>query len=163
MAKQNESAVLVQSLLIGAFIFALLTLGATFVDNFIAATFPKLEGQVRGGLSLFLLWLVITSTTRSIHRLSPRAESWKLLVAGVGVAIAGTLMGAALHWIIGRFSAQFAPLPVSGRALLFYGALGLVVAVISLINLRVRNKMLGDLLELMIIIGLAFAFFYFMK
>lgn len=163
MVKRSENAILVQSILFGALFFAGLAVVATWLDGLIGGVFPKLAGQTRGGISLFFLWLVVTATLRSIHKMSRGVESVKLLLAGITVAIVGAVFAGASHWLVGQFSEGFLPFSVGSRNVLFYGGLGLVVSLISLINLRVQSRFLGDLLELLLIAALAFAFFYFMK
>jgi uncharacterized protein YacL len=111
-------------------------------------------------LSLLIFWLVVTASLRSLNRLAEGISGIKLLLSGVAIAILGTLFSQFILQLLTWFEEPWAPEP-NYRTFLFYGAGGLIASVISLINLRVKDKTVGNVLEFIFIIVVALLFFYF--
>ncbi len=147
-------------------------IGAVLMGLLLAALhllFPKLLGTsqlskaFQTGLQLLLIWLVITSTIRSIHHIRPHIPSWKLLLAGCLTAVAGPIV----QELVLRIARQLFTLPplteYNSKGLWFFGGLGLLAAAIATIRLRIKNRALGNMMELALIALVAFLFFYYTK
>jgi hypothetical protein len=127
---------------------------------------PSLFGRGSGfsrallaGLQLFLVWLVVTSAVRTVHRLKPRVDFWQLFAAGLATAMGGVLLKEIIWRIIGRpLTADF-----SGKGLLFFGGIALLASSIAVIRLRVRNRMMGQVLEFGLIATAVYLFFQTMQ
>lgn len=147
--------ILISTVLLGSLLFAL--------DGIFHNWIGDLNGFGRGvkiGLSLLVFWLVVTASLRSVNRMAEGISGIKLLLGGVGIAVLGTLFGQLILQILTWFEEPWAPAP-NYRTFLFYGVGGLVASVISLINLRVKDKTVGNVLELIFIVVVALLFFYF--
>ena len=49
------------------------------------------------------------------------------------------------------------------RGLAFFSGLGFILSLVSMINLRVKNRFLGNVLEFLVIAAFLAALFYFVK
>lgn len=149
--------ILISTVLLGSLLFAL--------DGIFHNWVGELNSFGRGlkiGLSLLVFWLVVTASLRSINRLAKDIPGIKLLLAGLAIAILGTLFSQLILQILTWFKEPWAPAP-NYRTFLFYGAAGLIASVISLINQRVKDQKLGNILEVLFIAVVALLFFYFVK
>ncbi len=131
---------------------------------------PKLFAQessmsraVLAGLSLFLIWLVVTGTVRTIHRIRPKVEIWRLYLGGVITALSGVVVKEVL-WSGARYlRGGTENVAFSFRSLLFFMGVGLVASTVALIHLRIRDRRLGQVLELGVIALIMFLFFQVMR
>ena len=145
----------------GTVLGILLALSYLFIPNVLG--YSKFAKAAQIGIELFIMWLVITSTIRSIHTLRARTPNWKLLVGGCLTAVFGPLVRELTLRIVANFKEDMDMEPFQWKGLLFFAGLGLLAALIALIRLRVRNRAMGNILELGLIALVAFLFFYFMK
>lgn len=160
--KVNHNQVLFKTIfiavvLLGSFLFALDGIFHNWIGEI-----NRFGRGVKIGLSLLIFWLVVTASLRSINRLAEGISGFKLLIGGVAIAVLGTLFNQLILQLLTWFKEPWAPEP-NYRTFLFYGAGGLIASVISLINLRVKDKTMGNVLELAFIVVVALLFFYFAK
>lgn len=148
--------IVISTVLLGSFLFAL----DGIFHNWIGDELNRFGRGVKVGLSLLIFWLVVTASLRSLNRLAEGVSGFKLLLGGVAIAVLGTLFNQLILQILTWFEEPWAPAP-NYRTFLFYGAGGLIASVISLINLRVKDKTVGNVLELVFILVVALLFFYF--
>lgn len=118
---------------------------------------------VQVGLELFFIWVIITSVIRSIHRLREDIASWKLLIAGFLTALVGPVVRELILRVAAQFKESIQSADMNLRGMLFFAGLGLLAATIALIRLRIKNRALGNMMELALIVLVAFLFFYYMK
>lgn len=149
--------IFISTVLLGSLLFALDGIFHNWVGDL-----NRFGRGLKVGLSLLVFWLVVTASLRSINRLAKDIPGIKLLLAGVAIAVLGTLFGQFILQILTWFKEPWAPEP-NYRTFLFYGAAGLVASVISLINLRVKDQKLGNILEVLFIAVVALLFFYFAR
>jgi hypothetical protein len=123
----------------------------------------KFGRAVQVGLELFFIWVIITSVIRSIHHLREDIPSWKLLTAGFLTALIGPVVRELILRIAAQFNESVQSADLSLRGMLFFAGLGLLAAAIALIRLRIKNRALGNMMELALIALVAFLFFYWMK
>lgn len=149
--------VLIATVLLGSLLFAL--------DGVFHNWIGELNRFGRGlkiALSLLIFWLIVTASLRSLNRLAPNTSGGGLLLTGIAIAVLGTLMSQIILQLLSWFEEPWAPEP-NFRTTLFYGAAGLVASVISLINLRVKDQKVGNVLEIIFIALVAVLFFYFAR
>jgi hypothetical protein len=150
--------IIISTVLLGSLLFALDGIFYNWLGG-------ELSGFGRGlkiGLSLLIFWIVVTASLRSINNLASDIPGWKLLAAGVAIAGLGTLFGQFILQILSWFKEPWAPAP-NYQTSLFYVVAGLVASIISLINLRVKDQKLGNILEVLFIVVVAILFFYFAR
>lgn len=130
--------------------------------NYLLNFYPEWAGALRTGLLLFLLWLVVTSTVRSLNKLDRDISGGWLLLSGVMVGGLGALTTFILLQIYTWLRAIDLDHPFLMGNVLFFAAVGFVLALITTINLRVKNRLLGNLLEIAIFVALGAILLYWM-
>lgn len=164
-SKTNDWAVLLRAVPIGAVFYGILVLGVNFLALALAGGVPlnNFWQKILTGLQLFLLWLVVTSTVRSIHQLARQMPVVLLWLAGGATAVLSVLVVPVVLWLARELGLPAGANWLPARQLNFYLALGLIFSLIAIIHLRVRNRALGSALEWTVIVGLGLAFFYWIK
>ncbi len=161
-ARIANQSVLFKSAALGGIILAVLLTAANVAMNRLFQIESSLIGGVQVALNLLIFWIVVTSILRSMNRMRSSIPGQYLIFGGVMVALAGILLHVLLiqllHWISPGWG-----LEPGYRTILFYGVLGIIVSIISLINLKVKNKALGNVIEVLFIALLVVLFFTFMK
>lgn len=154
-AKVNQSVVL-RTVLISSIILAiLLTLLHLFVNKLIDAE------KVLVGIKLLVFWVVVTSTLRSIVRIRKNIGGLWLLLGGLLVSGLGIVFHLLALQVISAIQENTGlDLALNMRSVGFYVGVGVIAAVISLINIKVKNQLWGNVLEVLFIVAVALAIFW---
>ena len=161
-ADREDSNVMLRASVISAIILGLGLNAVIFLAERLAASTPDFKEKLTIGLSLFITWVVLTSTLRSIHKMRSETDAWKFLLAGVIITVGGVL----LQFVFANGIALFAedwPRAFNLKQIGFYGVMGFIISLISMINLKVKNQFLGNILEFLVIAAVIYLFFSFMK
>lgn len=150
-----------QAAFIGGIFLALLLSAALWVWPHLFGRETSFSRAVLAAIQLFLIWLVVTSTVRAIHRIRPKIELWRLYIAGIVTSLTGIVLKE-IVWS-GKQYGQEGSEPFSFKKLLFYLAVAFIASSIALIRLRVRNQKTGQILEIVFIGVVMFLFFHFMR
>ena len=161
-ADREDSSVLIRASIISAIILGIGLNGVVFLAERFAASTPDFKEKLTIGLSLFLTWMVLTGTLRSIDKMRQGTDAWKFLLAGVIITVGGVLVQFVVANIIDLFVPEW-PKSLNFSTLAFYAVIGFVISLISMINLKVENQFLGNVLEFLVIALIIFLFFTFMK
>jgi hypothetical protein len=161
--KTNDFALILQAVPISSLFYGLLVLIANFILVTLLGEPTSFLNKVMTGIQLFLLWLVVSSTVRSLQQLSRQMPGVLLWISGGACALLSVLVAPMVLSLASHLGVPTGPSLLEPRKLTFYLALGLVFSLIAIIHLRVRNKALGNSLEWLIIFGLGLAFFYYLK
>lgn len=145
----------------GILLGLLLALSYLFMPNVLG--YSKFAKAAQIAIELLVIWVVITSTIRSIYSLRRGIPGFKLLAGGALTAVIGPLVRELVLRIVARFSDEMALAEFNWNGLFFFAGLGLLAALIALIRLRVRNRALGNMLEVALIAAVALLFFYLLK
>lgn len=145
----------------GLILGILLALSYLYMPNLLG--YSKFSKAAQIAIELLVIWVVITSTIRSIYSLRRGIPGLKLLVGGALTAIFGPLIRELVLRIVAYFKEEMQLGAFEWNGLFFFAGLGLLAALIALIRLRVRNRALGNIMEFGLIALVAFLFFYFMK
>ncbi|MCP3930073.1 MAG: hypothetical protein GY705_13345 [Bacteroidetes bacterium] len=165
MTKKKEKqdyTVIARAVIIAIFLMGLGAIAVNYLERLWAGLFPNYMGQIRTGVMLFILWLVVTSTLRSIDKLNPGSRGWTFVISGAFIALGGFLLYNLFLFLVNQFSSTSELLPVWGMIPLFTG-IGLILGLISLINLRVKNRKFGNVLEVLVVVAVLFLFLYFVQ
>jgi len=146
--------------LAGIFYGILITL-ANLLIYVIFNGYTPLAEKVSTGVQLFLLWLIVSSSVRTLHLLVKDIPAFVLWLTGGLTAIVSVLLAPIIMDIFYRMGLEVGPSIADVSKLRFYLALGLVFSLIAIIHLRVRSKALGSTLEWVIVLGLGFVFYYY--
>jgi hypothetical protein len=167
MASKNTSAensVIARTVIMASMLLGGLFIAVMFFQNGFSKIFGKYADEAVIGLMLLALWLVVSSSVRTINRLAGRAAAWKLVLGGVLITLISTILMSAFMIVFPNVAKSENMQDVAGATgtiILLNLALAVVISLIAVINLRVANKMLGNLLEILIIGACLLAFVYF--
>ena len=151
-----ENSVLARSVIIACVILTTIFILLLFVQDNLTALLGRYADEDTVGMMLLALWLVVGSTVRSMNTLSGSLAAWKLLLGGVLVGgISGILTTAFLFLFpdIAKSQNMAEVTGAAGGLILILSLLAFVISMIVVVNIRVRNRSLGNLLEVLIIGG----------
>lgn len=158
----EDRSVMQRTSIFGIIILLALFIGIFFLTTWLMNLLPKWNIAVLTGLRLFATWLVVTSIVRSISSLREKINGLKLLLAGTvttGVALV-------FYWVF-LFAYREITLQkvndynsFSWERIGFFTGIGLLISIFTLINLRIKNRLLGNILEVLIIGGIIMGIVY---
>lgn len=140
--------------LIGGIVLGLGMLGAHYLAEWLAGTFPNSYLKIRLGLLLFITWLSVSAVVRSIHRTRKSIAFGILLLGALLTALIGTVLFHIGLAILFKTSV-FSDWSVFATA----GVVGLLTGLLTAINLKVSNRLLGNLLEIAVVAAVVALFF----
>lgn len=161
-ADRTDSSVMLRAAITSAIILGIGLNLIPFITDYLAASTPDFKIKLETGLEIFLIWVVLTSTLRSIDKMRPGTDAWKFLLAGVIIVVGGVLLQFIFSLGIGLFREDWQS-SFDVKELGFYAVMGLIASLISMINLKVENQFLGNILEFLVIALVIFLFYTFMK
>jgi len=121
----------------------------------------NLARQIWLGLFLLLVWLLVSSGIRAVNKLLPGIAVGWLFISGMGTGLMGQAILSLAQWLIPRITGEgsFPLIAYLAPGLLPILAVSLLVAVLTMITLRVKDKLSATLLRLLIF-GLLALFIY---
>jgi hypothetical protein len=150
----NQSVVLRTVLISSIMLAILLTLLHLFVTRLIDAE------KVLIGIKLLIFWIVVTSTLRSVVKIRKNIGGLWLLLAGLLVSGLGIIFHLLSLQVISAIKEnRDLDLALDMRSVGFYVGVGVIAAVISLINIKIKNQFWGNVLEVLFIAAVAIAIF----
>ena len=161
--RQVDKHVMWKSVLISSIILGILfSLVHLFLPRVFDAT-NTWHSRVLIGLKVLVLWLVVSSAIRAINQLREKIPAWQLALGGVLTSLTGCLVneGVLNAVLVFRGEAYLADFDYQG--LMFFTGIGLILSIITMINLRVKNRFLGNVLELIVVGIFVAGLFFFLK
>ena len=158
-----ENSVLARAVILAALLLGGLFVGLLFLENNLSKIFGKYASEAVTGLMLLSLWLVTVSALRAVHRLAKDVPNWKLLLSGTLTGLIGTVLTVAFLTAFPDISKSDNMQQVAGAAgalILLMTAMAFISSVLALIRLRMKNKPLGKVLELLIVVACFLGFLY---
>lgn len=151
-----ENSVLSRSIIIACVILTGIFILLLFFSDNLAKVFGSYADEATIGLMLMALWLVVSSTIRTVNNLAKGIQAWKLLLGGLLVGgISAILTSAFLLLFPGVAKSQnMAEVTgATGGIILMMSLIAFIISMIAVVNIRVKSRTLGNLLELLIIGG----------
>lgn len=164
MAKKKYSPFIFwQTVLFAAIILGTGLILSIWGGNMLAEQFPKFGGGLRTALMLFVLWLVVSSGVRSLNTLNKKFTFGHLVGGGSMIGIVGSLACFSMARVIAFLREGTTTLSAiyDVKNLLFFAGLGVVVALLATINLRTKNRTLGNVFEVLVIVAVILLIIYF--
>jgi len=161
-ADQVDNRVLGKSILIAGVTIAALLVIWEVVHRKLFPVENSWSNGAKTALSLLVFWLVITSSLRAMNKLRKDMDWFKLIGGGVGIATLGIVLFLVTLQFLNWLEVSWAEKPRYGL-IGFYAGGAFIVSLLSLINLRVKSKMMGNVLEFLVIAAVAFLFFKFAR
>lgn len=162
--QSTENSIAVRTVIISSLLLAGIFIALFFLESKLAELLGRYADEAATGLMLLALWLVVGSGIRSIHSLSKKIPAWKLLLSGIVTAGVAAILYSAFLVVYPKAAKSPAPTGMAGASgglVLLLVVLAFVISLIAIINLRVKNKALGNVLEFLIIGGCIGGFVYF--
>lgn len=151
-----ENSVLVRTIIIAGAILTSIFIGLLFFQEKLAGLFGRYADEATIGLMLLGLWLVVSTTVRSVNNLAKGIQAWKLLLGGVMVGFVASIFTTTfliVFPVVAKSKNMEEVTGATGAMILVMAGIALVIAIISVINVRVKSRQLGNLLEVLIIGG----------
>jgi hypothetical protein len=158
-----ENSVLTRSVIISCLVLTALFIAALFLQDNFESFFGKYADEAVMGLMLISLWLVVSSTVRSVNSLAKGIAGWKLMLAGVLTGAVSSVLTVTFLALFPNAAKSQNMHEVMGASAGIVGVMAIVsflISLISLINIRVKNRSLGNLLEFLVIGGSIVLFVY---
>ncbi len=149
-----EHSVLTRTVIISSVILTGIFILLLFFQDNLAKVFGQYADEVTIGLMLLGLWIVVSSTVRSVNNLAKGIQTWKLLFGGLLVGLVSAVLTTAfliMFPTVAKSQNMAEVTGATGAMILVIAALSLIIAMISVINVRVKSRQLGNLLEVLII------------
>ncbi len=161
--KEAENSLIARTVLLSGLLLTGLFIGLTFLEQSLKKFAGNYADEVIVGMMLLSLWVVVSASVRSVYSLRKQMPLLKLVLVGVLIALVGTVLytGFLIFYPMVASSGEAASMVGATLVLtgLFTGA-GFVLSIISLINLRVRNKTLAGIIEFALLLLGALLFVY---
>jgi hypothetical protein len=161
--RQADKFIMWKSVLMAGIVLGVLfSLAHLFLPRFLDET-HRWHPRVLLGLKVLALWLVVSSAIRALNQLSARMPGWQLALGGFLTALAGALLNEGILNAVRLFQGASAQVSFDYRGLIFFTGAGLLLSIVTMINLRVRSRFLGNVLEFLVIIAFLAILFYVFK
>lgn len=157
----QDFKVIIRAVIIAAILLQALFIGLAFIWPYIPIGDSSFANSLRNGLNLFLLWMVVSSTLRSIYRLRPGIEWWKLMISGLGIVALTLVVQYAVFQALQMTDHVALTEKPSMDSIQFFLGIGFVVSFLSMIKLKVRSAFWAGVIELLFIGGLIYLFFFY--
>lgn len=149
-----ENSIVTRAVIIASFILTGIFIVLLFFQDNLTGIFGRYADESTIGLMLFGLWIMVTSTVRSVNNLAKGVSAWKLITVGLMIGLVSAVLTTAFLLIfptVAKSQNMAEVTGATGAMILVIAALALVIALISIVNLRVKSRALGNFLELLII------------
>jgi hypothetical protein len=130
-----------------------------FLEGPITDWFPNWGDDIQVGLRLLALWLMVSVGVRSANSLSPTMNALKLILVGLLISIGGFIAYGIFLFIHSKAADIDFKMLTDGlmKSNLFFFATAALVSVLVTINLKIKDKFLGNILEVLLIAAVIFA------
>lgn len=147
-----------RAILYGITLMLIGVLSALAAAYYLEKIVPTVSHQIGMGLSLFVVWLVLGGTLRSIYRLQRETSFFALIAAGTMTTIVGLgLVGIAKTALVRLANIELITLENAVEVqLLNLGLLAVLLSFFITINIKIKNRFIGNLLELLLLFGTVF-------
>ncbi|MBI5916423.1 MAG: hypothetical protein HY842_13685 [Bacteroidetes bacterium] len=160
----SVNSVLIRAVIMAFFLLAGIFIGLLFFEDNLSKIFGNYSDEAIIGGMLLAIWLVVSSTLRSVNNLAKAIPAWKLVLGGTLTGFIGSVLTVAFLLLFPNVAKSQNMTEVTGATgglILMMTAVAFVISLISIINIRVKNRQLGNLLEILIIGGCIAGFVYF--
>ena len=146
-----------------AILLALCFVGLYLIEDRIANFNARFADEIQLGLMLFALWLLVSTGIRTVHGKQPEVPFHTLLLVGMLVAIGGALLYLGFLSVSGAVAKSGngnEVLTASGKIMGFAAGVAFLISLLISINLKVVSKLLGNVLEIAVVVLLGALLFY---
>ncbi len=149
-----ENSILARTIMIASFVLTGIFIVLLFLQDNLAKLFGNYADETTIGLMLIGLWLVVTSAIRTITNHAKNMQSWRLIMGGLLTGLVSSVLTTAFLIMFPKVAKSQNMAEVTGATggLIFMMTLiAFIITLIVVVNIRVRSRMMGNLLEVLII------------
>lgn len=149
-----ENSVLTRTVIIASLIMTGIFIALLFFQDNLAKVFGGYADEATIGLMLIGLWLVVSSAIRTVNSHAKGIQTWKLILGGLLTGFVSSLLTTAFLIVFPKVAKSQNMAEVTGATggLIFMMSLiAFIISLIVVVNIRVRSRMMGNLLEVLII------------
>ncbi len=169
MAEQTKASdwqVILKTSIFSTLILAIGLFACLFVEKGLQNFSPAYADDIRVAAMLFIIWLVVSSAIKSASSIKKRIEGWKLILMGIAIAVVGTF----IYTVVKGFfpdliwnTSSSVVYPFQWSSFGFFSGIGAILALTSVIRLRVGSKFWSSVLVWLVYIGIAVIVYSFGK
>ena len=161
--KASDEAVLLRDFIISSVLLSGIFIATLWLEKWLLGYTEKYADDLRIAIMLFALWLVINSGIRAADKIKRRIEGWKLILLGTCIALVAALLFNLFRYYFSNmiWSAEMVDGSFNWSSLGFFGALGLILSLITVILMRIESKFWENVLVLLVIAGIALVVYLF--
>ncbi len=158
-----DTSIMIKATVLAGVVLGILLILVGLIRNYLVIAPGSFGDQVHTGVNLLLCWLSVTSAVKTMNGMRKGIPTWRLLTAGFIVPLVGVVLYQLVFLIVSAFKDAKDVNATGFKSVLFYMAIGMVVAGVALINLRVRNRKKGAIIEIAFVVSVALLFVLLMK
>ncbi len=149
-----KHSVLIRTIGISGFVLAGIFIALLFFQDNLAKIFGGYADEATIGLMLVGLWLVVSSGVRTAVNHAKGLETWKLILGGMVTGLIGALLTTAFLVMFPKVAKSQNMAEVTGATgglILATTLIAFIITLFVVVNIRVKSRALGNLLEFLII------------
>mgnify|MGYP007037739302 CR=1 FL=1 len=158
-----DQSIMIKATVLAGVVFGIILIIVGSIRNYIGVAQGSVGDQVHTGINLLLCWVSVLSAIKTMNSMRKGIPHWRLLTAGFIVPLVGVVMYQLVFHLVSTFRHAKDANATGFKSVLFYMAVGMVVAGVALINLRVKNRKKVIIFEAVFIISIALLFLLLMK
>ena len=153
----------------GVFSTLLLAIGlfaSLFIEKGLQNSLPAYADDIRIAAMLFIIWLIVSSSLRAADKIKHSIEGWKLILLGTAIVAIGTFIYTVIKGYFPNLfwnTSSSVVYPFEWSSFGFFTGIGFILALTSVIRLRVGSKFWSKILVYLVYIGIAVIVYSFGK
>ena len=164
--KASDWQVILKTSTFSIVILAIGLFACLFVEKGLQNFSPAYADDIRVAAMLFIIWLVVSSAIKSASSIKRSIDGWKLILMGTAIAVIGTFIYTVVKGyfpdLIWNTSSSVV-YPFQWNSFAFFSGIGAILALTSVIRLRVGSKFWKTVLIWLVYIGIAVVVYSFGK
>lgn len=164
--KASDWQVIFKTATFSIIILAIGLFACLFVEKGLQNFSPSYADDIRVAAMLFIIWLVVSSAIKSASNIKRSVEGWKLILMGTAIAVISTFIYTVVKGyfpdLIWNTSSSVV-YPFQWSSFGFFSGIGAILALTSVIRLRVGSKFWSNVLVWLVYIGIAVVVYSFGK
>lgn len=148
------------------FLLALGLFACLFVEKGLQNILPAYADDIRIAAMLFIIWLIVSSSLKAADKIKHSIEGWKLILLGTAIAVLGTFIYTVIKGYFPDLiwnTSKSVVFPFEWNNFAFFSGIGFILALTSVIRLRVGSKFWSRILVYLVYIGIAVIVYSFGK
>lgn len=164
--KASDWQVILKTATFSTIILAIGLFACLFVEKGLQNFSPSYADDIRVAAMLFIIWLVVSSAIKSASSIKRSVEGWKLILMGIAIAVIASFIYTVVKGYFPDLiwnTSKSVVYPFQWSSFGFFSGIGAILALTSVIRLRVGSKFWSNVLVWLVYIGIAVVVYSFGK